>query len=190
MTDVFADLAWRGLINQTTDDQQLPGWLQSASRTVYVGFDPTADSLHVGSLLPLLMLRRFQRAGHRPIALVGGATGMIGPDLVKKLVDRGCSVRVLHRNRLEPGIFPDAVESIRGDITDGNALKEAVKKIDVIFHLAAKLHVNEPADDLHALYKRVNIEGTRQLVGAARAAGVTHMVFFQHDQCLWPWRSG
>ncbi len=47
-------------------------------RTVYAGFDPTADSLHVGHLLPLLMLRRFQRAGHKPIAVVGGATGMIG----------------------------------------------------------------------------------------------------------------
>ena len=78
MTDVFADLAWRGLIQQTTDDSHLPGWLASGPRTLYVGFDPTATSLHIGSLLPLLTLRRFQRAGHRPIALVGGATGMIG----------------------------------------------------------------------------------------------------------------
>lgn len=78
MSDIFADLAWRGLINQTTDDQHLPEWLKTGSRTLYVGFDPTADSLHVGSLLPLMTLRRFQRAGHRPIALVGGATGMIG----------------------------------------------------------------------------------------------------------------
>lgn len=78
MTDIFADLDWRGLIHQNTDDEQLPGWLKSASRTVYVGFDPTADSLHVGSLLQLMTLRRFQRAGHKPIALAGGATGMIG----------------------------------------------------------------------------------------------------------------
>ena len=78
MDDIFADLWWRGLIHQTTDDARLPGWLREASRTVYAGFDPTADSLHVGSLLPLVTLRRFQRAGHRPIALVGGATGMIG----------------------------------------------------------------------------------------------------------------
>jgi tyrosyl-tRNA synthetase len=76
--DIFAELSWRGLIHQTTDDAGLPGWLMARSRTLYVGFDPTADSLHVGSLLPLLMLRRFQRAGHRPIAVVGGATGMIG----------------------------------------------------------------------------------------------------------------
>jgi len=76
--DIFADLSWRGLIHQTTDDAKLPQWLNEKPRTLYIGFDPTADSLHVGSLLQLMLLRRFQRAGHRPIALVGGATGMIG----------------------------------------------------------------------------------------------------------------
>jgi len=78
MQDIFAELTWRGLIHQTTADEKLPGWLGEGMRTVYAGFDPTADSLHVGSLLPLMMLRRFQKAGHRPIAIVGGATGMIG----------------------------------------------------------------------------------------------------------------
>lgn len=78
MIDIFRDLQWRGLIHQTTADEFLPSWLQSGTRTVYAGFDPTADSLHVGSLLPLMLLRRFQKAGHRPIAIVGGATGMIG----------------------------------------------------------------------------------------------------------------
>ena len=78
MPDIFSDLQWRGLIHQSTADDFLPNWLATGSRTVYAGFDPTADSLHVGSLLPLMMLRRFQRAGHRPIAIVGGATGMIG----------------------------------------------------------------------------------------------------------------
>jgi tyrosyl-tRNA synthetase len=72
------DLRWRGLVHQTTDDRALGAWLEEKPRTVYAGFDPTADSLHVGSLLPLLILRRFQRAGHRPIAVVGGATGMVG----------------------------------------------------------------------------------------------------------------
>ncbi len=72
------DLRWRGLVHQTTDDANLSTWLQKQPRTVYAGFDPTAESLHVGHLLPLLLLRRFQRAGHRPIAVVGGATGMIG----------------------------------------------------------------------------------------------------------------
>ncbi|HEV3005794.1 MAG TPA: tyrosine--tRNA ligase, partial [Pirellulales bacterium] len=75
---IYSELSWRGLIHQTTDDQKLPGWLAEGSRTLYAGFDPTADSLHVGHLVALMLLRRFQRAGHRPIALVGGATGMIG----------------------------------------------------------------------------------------------------------------
>ena len=64
--DIFADLTWRGLIQQSTDEAFLSEWLQTGSRTLYAGFDPTADSLHVGSLMPLLLLRRFQRAGHRP----------------------------------------------------------------------------------------------------------------------------
>jgi tyrosyl-tRNA synthetase len=76
--DIIAELKWRGLIHQSTDEAQLGKWLAEKSRTLYCGFDPSADSLHVGNLIPLLLLRRFQRAGHRPIALVGGATGMIG----------------------------------------------------------------------------------------------------------------
>ncbi len=78
MKDIYGELQWRGLIHQTTDDEGLPTWLQSQMRTVYAGFDPTSDSLHVGNLMPLMLLRRFQQAGHRPIAVAGGATGMIG----------------------------------------------------------------------------------------------------------------
>lgn len=76
--DLLEDLRWRGLISQTTDEKGLADLLSSGQQTIYIGFDPTADSLHVGSMMQLMMLRRFQRAGHRPIALVGGATGMIG----------------------------------------------------------------------------------------------------------------
>lgn len=72
------DLRARGLIFQIAGEADLPGWLDGGVRTLYCGFDPTADSLHIGSLVPLLMLRRFQLAGHRPLALVGGATGLIG----------------------------------------------------------------------------------------------------------------
>ncbi|MDR2344750.1 MAG: tyrosine--tRNA ligase [Planctomycetaceae bacterium] len=78
MQDIFSELKWRGLIHQTTDDSGLSDWLLEKSRTVYAGFDPTADSLHIGHVLPLMNLRRFQNAGHRPIALAGGATGTIG----------------------------------------------------------------------------------------------------------------
>lgn len=74
----LADLRWRGLVHQTTNDEGMEAWLEEKPRTVYAGFDPTADSLHVGSLLGLIVLRRFQKAGHKPIAVVGGATGMIG----------------------------------------------------------------------------------------------------------------
>ncbi len=74
---LYEDLAWRGLISQATHPE-LAGLLEQERFTVYAGFDPTADSLHIGSLVPLLCLARFQRAGHTPIALIGGATGMIG----------------------------------------------------------------------------------------------------------------
>ena len=75
---LIEDLKARGLINQTTADEELIEHLESGCRTLYCGFDPTADSLHIGSLVPLLALKRFQEAGHKPMALVGGATGLIG----------------------------------------------------------------------------------------------------------------
>ncbi len=76
MKSLFGDLAARGLIYQTTDDELFN--MSSESMSFYCGFDPTSDSLHLGSLLPLLTMRRFQMAGHKPVALVGGATGLIG----------------------------------------------------------------------------------------------------------------
>lgn len=76
--DLLDDLQWRGLIHQCTDLERLRDRLTQGPVTLYCGFDPTAASLHVGSLLPLLALARFQRAGHRVLGLVGGATGLIG----------------------------------------------------------------------------------------------------------------
>lgn len=76
--DLIDELQWRGLIAQASDLEGLAEHLATASRTLYCGFDPTADSLHIGSLVPLLALRRFQQHGHRPILLLGGATGLIG----------------------------------------------------------------------------------------------------------------
>lgn len=75
---ILDELGWRGLIAQSTDLDALAAEAQRGPMTVYAGFDPTAASLHAGHLVPLLALRRFQRAGHRPIVLAGGATGMIG----------------------------------------------------------------------------------------------------------------
>lgn len=77
-TNFLQELQDRGLIAQMTGGEAIVEHLNSGSRTLYCGFDPTADSLHIGSLVPLLMLKRFQLAGHKPIALVGGATGLIG----------------------------------------------------------------------------------------------------------------
>ena len=77
-TSLVADLEWRGLLAQTTDRDALLKELDTGSTTFYIGFDPTAPSLHVGNLVVLLVMRRFQMAGHRPIALVGGATGLVG----------------------------------------------------------------------------------------------------------------
>ena len=77
MPTLSEDLAFRGLIHQVTDPE-LPKRFDQPGLTVYAGFDPSADSLHVGNLVPLLGLRRFQLLGHHPIALAGGATGSIG----------------------------------------------------------------------------------------------------------------
>jgi len=77
MPPLAADLAFRGLVHQVTDPS-LPGRLDHDPVTAYIGFDPTADSLHIGSLLQLCMLRRLQAAGHRPVAVAGGGTGVIG----------------------------------------------------------------------------------------------------------------
>ncbi len=75
---ILDELSWRGLIAQSTDLDTLREALDAGPLTLYCGFDPTAPSLHAGNLVPLLMLRRFQLAGHKPIVLAGGATGMIG----------------------------------------------------------------------------------------------------------------
>ena len=77
MSQFLDDLRWRGLIAQTTDEKELATALEKPT-TLYIGFDPTAPSIHVGNLVVLLVLRRFQLAGHHPIALVGGATGLVG----------------------------------------------------------------------------------------------------------------
>ncbi len=82
--NILDDLRFRGLVNQFTDEEGLEKLLQEESVKLYAGFDPTADSLHIGHLLPILILKRFQMAGHQPIPLVGGATGMIGDPSGKK----------------------------------------------------------------------------------------------------------
>ncbi len=100
------DLKARGLVSQMTGEGALAGYLASAPRTLYCGFDPTADSLHIGSLVPLLTLRRFQRAGHRPVALVGGATGLIGDP----------SGKSRERNLNTPEVVAGWTDKLRGQV--------------------------------------------------------------------------
>lgn len=78
MTQIWEDLKWRGLVALSTDEEALRTTLAAGPVTFYVGFDPTAPSLHIGSLVQLLTARRIQEAGHRPLILVGGSTGLIG----------------------------------------------------------------------------------------------------------------
>lgn len=106
MLSIIQDLQSRGLIAQTTDAEALDALLNEQKIALYCGFDPTADSLHIGHLLPVLALRRFQLAGHTPVALVGGATGMIG-DPSFKAAERSL-------NTLET--VQQWVQSIRGQL--------------------------------------------------------------------------
>jgi tyrosyl-tRNA synthetase len=76
--DLLQDLQWRGIIYQQTDEDGLKDTISNEKIALYCGMDPTGDSMHIGHLLPFLTLRRFQNHGHRPIVLVGGATGLIG----------------------------------------------------------------------------------------------------------------
>ncbi|TNE45173.1 MAG: tyrosine--tRNA ligase [Deltaproteobacteria bacterium] len=82
--DFFEEWHWRTIIQNVTKEEEARGYMSETPRTIYCGFDPTADSLHVGSLMPLLALRRLQLAGHRPVVLVGGGTGLIGDPSGKK----------------------------------------------------------------------------------------------------------
>lgn len=77
-TDVLEELTWRGLVAESTDREELAAALDAGPITFYVGFDPTAPSLHFGNLVQLMVARALQRAGHRPLILVGGSTGLIG----------------------------------------------------------------------------------------------------------------
>ena len=96
--DLLQDLQWRGIIYQQTDEEGLKEQLQKEATSLYCGVDPTADSMHIGHLLPFLTLRRFQKAGHKPIILVGGATGMIGDPSGKTQERQLQSVEAIQHN--------------------------------------------------------------------------------------------
>ncbi len=125
MTDVIDELTWRGLVALSTDPDALRGALVAAPATFYCGFDPTAPGLHVGNLVQLLTVARIQRAGHRPIGLVGGATGLIGDP----------SGRSAERTLNAKEVVAEWVERIRGEVTrfldfDGPTAASVVSNLD------------------------------------------------------------
>ncbi|ACR13673.1 tyrosine--tRNA ligase [Teredinibacter turnerae T7901] len=125
--ELLEDLQARGLVAQMTGDDALHAWLEQP-RTLYCGFDPTADSLHIGSLVPLLTLKRFQMAGHKPLALVGGATGLIGDP----------SFKAQERKLNTPDIVAGWVDKLRGQVSQfiefdcGENAAEVVNNLDWI----------------------------------------------------------
>ena len=132
----------------------------------------------------------FTKPDSSSVALVTGATGAIGPALVQHLLADGYRVRVLARRLPCPNILPASVRIFQGDIGDRGVLHAAVSGTEVVFHLAAKVHISVPAPELRTEYERVNIEGTRFLVEAAQAADVHRLVFFSTISVYGPSRPG
>ncbi|MGN6243182.1 MAG: tyrosine--tRNA ligase [Motilibacteraceae bacterium] len=123
MTHILDDLQWRGLLAQTTDADALRTALDDGVVTYYCGFDPTAASLHVGHLTQVLTMRRLQLAGHRPLALVGGATGLIGdprPTAERQLNDTDTVVGWTERIRDQLSRFLDFGEGTHGGLLVNN----------------------------------------------------------------------
>jgi tyrosyl-tRNA synthetase len=131
VTDILDELTWRGLVAQTTDLAALRGALATGPVTLYCGFDPTAPSLHIGNLVQILTVRRLQDAGHLPLALVGGATGLIGdPKMTGE------------RTLNEPDVVAGWVERIRAQIEpllrfDGPNVARMVNNLDWTAGLSA-----------------------------------------------------
>lgn len=111
------------------------------------------------------------------VALVTGASGAVGPALVEELLANGYQVRTYSRGGGSGGVPPD-VSALAGDLDDREKLGDAVRGADVVFHLAALLHVSNPGPDLRAEYQRVNVEGTRAVMDAASLHEVERVVFF------------
>ncbi|MDZ7925563.1 MAG: tyrosine--tRNA ligase, partial [Marinagarivorans sp.] len=153
---LIEDLKARGLVAQITNEEQLELHL-SEPRTLYCGFDPTADSLHIGSLVPLITLRRFQNAGHKPIVLVGGATGLIGDP----------SFKAQERKLNTPEIVGDWVERLRAQVSQfvdfecGSSAAAVVNNLDWV----GKLHLLDFLRDVgkhFSVNNMINKESVRQ----------------------------
>ena len=113
-----------------------------------------------------------------PVALVTGATGAVGPSLVAHLIQHGYEVRTFSRSSSIPRTSHPRISHFPGLINDGAALNSALEGVDIVFHLAAKLHIENPAPELRFEYQLVNVEGTKQVASQAAKAGVRRVVYF------------
>lgn len=126
MTSILDDLQQRGLIAQATDLDTLHSLL-TEPQVIYCGFDPTAGSLHIGHLVPLILMQRFRQAGHKPLALIGGATGMIGDPSFK------ATERMLNSAETVQGWVAQLAQQIRGILPAEDAVAfEVVNNADWI----------------------------------------------------------
>ena len=138
--NILEELQWRGLVHQCSDEAGLRELLSNGSVTLYCGFDPTADSLHVGNLLPMLQLMRFAAAGHRPLALIGGATGLIG-DPSGKLQERALSRAEVVSNNAD-AIGAQLVHITGCDTVNNLAWTENLSVIDFMRSVGKHFSVN------------------------------------------------
>lgn len=147
---ILDDLSWRELIAQSTDLDALAAEAARGPITLYAGFDPTAPSLHAGHLVPLLALRRFQRAGHRPIVLAGGATGLIGDprDTGERVLNTaGTVVEWTERIRGQLERFVDFDDSPTGAIVENNLeWTTAMSAIELLRDVGKHFSVNVMLD--------------------------------------------
>lgn len=167
---LIADLQARGLVNQMTGEDQI-GHHLAEPRTLYCGFDPTADSLHIGSLVPLLTLRRFQLHGHKPIALVGGATGLIGDP----------SFKAQERKLNTADVVADWAEKIRSqvarfvDFDDTDTSAEVVNNLDWVGELNLIDFLRDVGKHF-SVSNMINKESVKQRL-AREGAGISYTEF-------------
>ena len=145
--DFLGELRWRGLVAQTTDADALAEDLAEAPVTLYCGFDPTAPSLHVGNLVPLLMLRRFQDAGHHVIGLVGGATGLIGDpsgrSSERSLNDEATVNEWLDRIRAQLAVVLDMSGANAAQVVSNYTWTSQMSAIDLLRDVGKHFSVNQ-----------------------------------------------
>ncbi len=168
---LIEDLQARGLVAQMTSEDQLANYLSEAPRTLYCGFDPTADSLHIGSLVPLLTLKRFQLAGHKPLALVGGATGLIGDP----------SFKAQERKLNMPAVVASWVDKLKGQVSRFIDFEQPEIAAEVVNNLdwTKDLNVLDFLRDVgkhFSINNMINKESVKQLIDR-EGEGISFTVF-------------